>query len=255
MPETKYAKSGDINIAYQIVGEGPDLVLVPGFVSHVEAAWDWPYLARFLHRLSSFSRLIVFDKRGTGLSDPMKRPPTLEERMDDIRAVMDAAGVQKAPLFGISEGGAMSIAQAAKFPDRVTALILYGSFAKKLGTKDYPWGVGPDKLKIFLDSFDEAWATGDWWDVANPSTTIDRSHRTSTSRRSFFTARTIVGWSSATAAISPITSKVRPSSSCPATTTALGWGTPTPCSMRSRRSSPDRAHDAVAGARKQVPMR
>jgi pimeloyl-ACP methyl ester carboxylesterase/DNA-binding CsgD family transcriptional regulator len=176
-PQTKYAKSGDVSIAYQVVGDGPDLILIPGFVSHVEAAWDWPYLARFLHRLSSFSRLIVFDKRGTGLSDPMKRPPTLEERMDDIRAVMDAVGIERAPLFGVSEGGAMSIAQAAQYPERVSSLILYGSFAKKLATKDYPWGVGPEKLKIFLDSFDEAWATGEWWDIANPSTTIDRSHR------------------------------------------------------------------------------
>ena len=92
-PTTSYAKSGEVSIAYQVVGEGPtDLVLVPGFVSNVEAAWGWPNLARFLHRLASVSRLIVFDKRGTGLSDPMTRAPTLEERMDDIRAVMDAAG-------------------------------------------------------------------------------------------------------------------------------------------------------------------
>jgi pimeloyl-ACP methyl ester carboxylesterase len=94
-----------VHIAHQVLGSGPpDLVLVPGFVSHVEAAWDWPYLARFLHRLASFSRLILFDKRGTGLSDPMKRPPTLTERVDDIRAVMDAVGVERAHLFGVSEG-------------------------------------------------------------------------------------------------------------------------------------------------------
>jgi pimeloyl-ACP methyl ester carboxylesterase/DNA-binding CsgD family transcriptional regulator len=181
-PKTRYAKSGDVSIAYQVVGDGPDLVLVPGFVSHVEAAWDWPYLARFLHRLSSFSRLIVFDKRGTGLSDPMKRPPTLEERMEDIRAVMDASGVQSAPLFGISEGGSLSIALATTYPERTSSLLLYGSFAKKLAASDYPWGVSPSTLKVFLDSFDEAWATGEWWDIANPSTSIDRSHRESWAR-------------------------------------------------------------------------
>ena len=176
-PATSYAKSGDVNIAYHVFGEGPDLVLVPGFVSHLEVAWEWPYLARFLHRLSSFSRVIVFDKRGTGLSDPMKRPPTLEERLDDIRAVMDAVSVAKAPLFGISEGGSLSIAFAVEHPGRASALILYGSFAKKAAAADYPWGVSAEKLQVFLHSFDEAWASGDWWDVANPNPTIDRSHR------------------------------------------------------------------------------
>ena len=125
---TKYARSGQVHVAHQVLGSGPpDLVLVPGFVSHVEAAWDWPYLARFLYRLASFGQLILFDKRGTGLSDPMKRPPTLAERVDDIRAVMDAVGVERAHLFGVSEGGALSIAFAAQYPHRVESLILYGS--------------------------------------------------------------------------------------------------------------------------------
>jgi pimeloyl-ACP methyl ester carboxylesterase len=123
-PATRYAKSGDVSVAYQVVGEGPpDLVLVPGFVSHVEAAWEWPYLARFLHRLASVARLIVFDKRGTGLSDPMTRPPTMEERMDDIRAVMDASGCERAPLLGVSEGGALSVLFASVHPERVTSLV------------------------------------------------------------------------------------------------------------------------------------
>ena len=116
-PATRYARSGQVHVAHQVLGSGPpDLVLVPGFVSHVEAAWDWPYLARFLYRLASFGQLVMFDKRGTGLSDPMKRPPTLDERVDDIRAVMDAVGVERAHLFGVSEGGALSIAFAAQLP-------------------------------------------------------------------------------------------------------------------------------------------
>ncbi len=125
-PETKYAKSGDVHIAYQVIGQGNiDLVLVPGFVSHVECTWEEPSYARFLDRLSSFCRVILFDKRGTGMSDPVpvQELPTLEERMDDVRAVMDAAGSQRAALFGWSEGGAMSILFAATYPERTSALV------------------------------------------------------------------------------------------------------------------------------------
>jgi pimeloyl-ACP methyl ester carboxylesterase len=131
-PETKYVKSGDVYIAYQVVGDGPrDLVLVPPFVSHVELYCEEPYLARFLNRLASFSRLIMFDKRGTGLSDRVSHTalPDLEQRMDDVRAVLDAVGSQRAALFGPSEGGPMSALFAATYPERTTALILYGTFA------------------------------------------------------------------------------------------------------------------------------
>jgi pimeloyl-ACP methyl ester carboxylesterase len=139
-----------VHIAHQVLGSGPpDLVLVPGFVSHVEAAWDWPYLARFLYRLASFGQLVLFDKRGTGLSDPMKRPPTLDERVDDIRAVMDAVGVERAHMFGVSEGGALSIAFAAHYPHRVESLILYGSYPRKVATADYPWGVSRETVARF----------------------------------------------------------------------------------------------------------
>ncbi len=121
-PTTRYAKSGDVHIAYQVVGEGPlDLVLVPGWVSHVENAWEEPSFARFLHRLTSFCRLILLDRRGTGLSDPVATIPTLEQRMDDVRAVMDAAGSERAALFGISEGGPMCILFAATYPNRTSA--------------------------------------------------------------------------------------------------------------------------------------
>jgi pimeloyl-ACP methyl ester carboxylesterase len=133
--ETRYAKSGDVNIAYQVVGEGPlDLVLVPGWVSHVEYAWEEPSLAAFLRRLASFSRLIFLDRRGTGLSDRVSALPTLEERMDDVRAVMDAAGSDRAALFGISEGGPMCSLFAATYPERSAALVLYGTIASGITT-------------------------------------------------------------------------------------------------------------------------
>jgi pimeloyl-ACP methyl ester carboxylesterase len=131
--ETRYARSDDVHIAYQVVGDGPvDIVFSPGWITHVELAWEDPFEAAFRRRLASFSRLIVFDKRGTGLSDrvPVNELPILEERMDDVRAVMDAVGSEKAALMGISEGGAMSALFAATYPERTAALILYGAFAR-----------------------------------------------------------------------------------------------------------------------------
>ncbi len=127
-PETRYAQSGGVNIAYQVIGDGPfDLVFVPGFVSHLDLQWAEPRVARFLDKLASFSRLIMFDKRGTGLSDPVAAPAPLEDRMDDVRAVMDAAGSERAALFGLSEGGPMSVLFAATYPERTQALILCGT--------------------------------------------------------------------------------------------------------------------------------
>jgi class 3 adenylate cyclase len=160
-PKTRYAKSGDISIAYQVVGEGPNnLVYVPGWVSNVETAWEDPPVARFLERLSSFSRLILFDKRGTGLSDrvPLDELPTLEQRMDDVRAVMDAAGSERAALFGASEGGVMCTLFAATYPERSSALIVYGSYAKALSDSEYPWGsVEPETAEDFLEVLAEIW--------------------------------------------------------------------------------------------------
>ena len=142
VPTTRYAKSEEVNIAYQVFGDGSvDLVFVPGFISHIELAWEEPYLARFLRRLAAFTRVIFFDKRGTGLSDPVARPPGLTERMDDIRAVMDAAGSQTAALFGVSDGGCLCIAFAVAHSERSAALITYGSYARRLRSADYPWGV------------------------------------------------------------------------------------------------------------------
>src|SRR5437588_3093195 len=161
-PVTRYARSGDVNIAYQVVGGGPiDLVYVMGWVSNLEAFWQEPSVARFFNRLASFSRLILFDKRGTGLSDrvPLDQLPTLEERMDDVRAVMDAAEVEKAALFGVSEGGPMCALFAATFPQRTHALIMYGSYAKRLRDRDYPWAPTPEERQRWYDLIESGWAT------------------------------------------------------------------------------------------------
>jgi class 3 adenylate cyclase len=140
-PETYYARSGDISIAYQVLGAGPfDVVFVPPAVSNVELAWEVPSMRVFLEQLASFSRLIHFDKRGTGMSDRVVGAPTLETRMDDVRAVMDAASSERAALVGWSEGVAMSALFAATYPERAWALVLYGGNARALRAPDYPWG-------------------------------------------------------------------------------------------------------------------
>src|SRR5438067_4658967 len=137
-PETRYAKSGDINIAYQVIGDGPvDLVYVPGWVTHLEYGWEEPSLARFYRRLASFSRLILFDKRGTGLSDQTTDLPTLEQRMDDVRAVMEAVGSERAVVFGMSEGGNMALLFAATYPERTIALVTFSVFAKRVWSPEY----------------------------------------------------------------------------------------------------------------------
>jgi len=158
-PQTHYARSGEVNIAYQVVGDGPfDLVFVPGFVSHLDLQWADPRIARFLEKLASFSRLIMFDKRGTGLSDPVAGPAPLEDRMDDVRAVMDAAGSERAALFGLSEGGPMSVLFATTYPERTSALILCGSFATgSLDPDDHPAG------QRWLDQFQRVRATLEHW--------------------------------------------------------------------------------------------
>jgi len=158
-PGTHYAKSGDVNIAYQVVGDGPrDLVLVPGFVSHLDNDWDEPRSAHLLERLASFSRLIRFDKRGTGLSDRPGGLPDLETRIDDVRAVMDAAGSERAALFGYSEGGPMSCLFAATHPDRTTALVLYGTYAKRVDPDDdYPWVAIGEQRQAYADQVEREW--------------------------------------------------------------------------------------------------
>jgi pimeloyl-ACP methyl ester carboxylesterase len=182
-PETRYAKSGDVHIAYQVVGEtGPNLVLVPGWISHVEYFWEEPRFAAFLRRLASFSRLILLDRRGTGLSDRMSGLPSLEEQMDDVRAVMDAAGAARAALFGVSEGGPMCIAFAATWPERTAALLLCGTFARLTRAPHYPIGVPPETLDEFLDVVSGAWDTGVSADTFTPSVADDESFRRSWGR-------------------------------------------------------------------------
>src|SRR5215218_924757 len=155
---TRYAKSGDVSIAYQVLGDGPlDLVFVMGWVSHLDWFWEEPRFARFLTRLASFSRLILFDKRGTGLSDRAVGLPTLDERIDDVRAVMDAVGSKRATLLGISEGGSMCSLFAATHPHRTTALIVIGGYARRLSAPDYPWGVAPEDWLRFIDDVENDW--------------------------------------------------------------------------------------------------
>ena len=177
VPETRYARSGDVNIAYQVVGEGPfDLVYGPAWVSNIEMMWEESYYADFLARLASFSRLIVFDKRGTGLSDrvPNDRLPTLEQRMDDVRAVMDAAGSQQAALLGHSEAGNMSILFGATYPQRTTHLILIGAFAKRIWADDYPWAPTADERERLAETIEHEWPFVDLTDMAPSHVGDDR---------------------------------------------------------------------------------
>jgi pimeloyl-ACP methyl ester carboxylesterase/class 3 adenylate cyclase len=166
---TRYAKNGDINVAYQAFGEGNVyLVIVPGFISHIENYWDEPNLARWLRKVGSFSRVIMFDKQGTGLSDRSSKAPGLDERMDDVRAVMDAEGVEKAAIFGISEGGSLATLFAASHPDRSRGLILYGAFAQFKS-----WFPTQEALEELFQYIDTAWGSGESLPMFAPSMTDD----------------------------------------------------------------------------------
>jgi len=175
IPKTRYAKSGDVHIAYQVVGEGPDLVFVPGWVSHLEHAWEEPGYARFLRRLASFTRLIMFDKRGTGMSDRDVGLPTLEERMDDVRAVMDAVGSERAAIFGTSEGGNMCVLFAATYPERTVALVTFGIFAKRVWSDDYPWAPTPEDRERWYEMLDREWGDPAELETLAPSRADDRA--------------------------------------------------------------------------------
>jgi class 3 adenylate cyclase len=176
--ETRYARSGDTSVAYQVLGQGPvDLVYVPGFLSHLEWNWQYPPIARFLEQLSSFARLIVLDKRGTGLSDPVEGVPTLEERMDDVRAVMDAVGSEQAALFGVADGGPLCLLFAATYPERTSALALYASLAKFTQDREYPWGWTPAGIQIYLSAGEPEWGTGVGAELLAPSLAGDDVYR------------------------------------------------------------------------------
>ncbi len=173
----RYARSGDVNVAYQVTGDGPfDLVLVPGFFSHLEIDWEYPGMAHMLDRLGSFARLIRFDKRGTGLSDRTVGLPDFETRMDDVRAVMDAAESTRAALFGYSEGGPMCVLFAATYPDRTRALALYGTYAKRRDPDDdYPWAPTAEARLAYAQELEETW--GENVDITKMSPNADEAMR------------------------------------------------------------------------------
>ena len=159
--ETHYARSGDVHIAYQTVDDADlDLVLLPGAFSHVEHQWEEPSFARFLHRLASFSRLIVLDVRGTGLSDRAADLPTLEEQIDDVLAVLDAVGSKRAALFGLSQGGGLATLCAAAHPARTSALVLFGAYARSMWADDFPWGWTPEDYDELMRLAHEGWGSG-----------------------------------------------------------------------------------------------
>ncbi|MGV3516910.1 alpha/beta fold hydrolase [Luteitalea sp.] len=177
-PTTQYTLSGDTSIAYQVVGDGPiDLVFVMGWVSHLDYFWEEPSFARFLTRLASFSRLILFDKRGTGLSDRVAELPSLEQRMDDVRAVMDAVGSTRAALLGVSEGGPMCSLFAATYPDKTLGLVMIGSYARRLHAPDYPWAPTREQRDAFLDEIRRHWGTPIGIDDRAPSRKDDPAFR------------------------------------------------------------------------------
>lgn len=179
-PETQYVQNGDVNIAYQTVGTGDlDIVFVMGWVSHLEYFWEEPHFAEFLNRLASFSRLILFDKRGTGLSDrvPIKDLPTLEQRMDDVRCVMDAVGSSRAALVGVSEGGPMCSLFAATYPEKTAALVMIGTYAKRIKDVDYPWGVSQEDRDAFFELLQKDWGKPIGIEERAPSLAGDESFR------------------------------------------------------------------------------
>ena len=175
-PTTRYVKSDDVHIAYQVFGEGPfDLLFVPGFVSNVEATWRSPDLSAFFRRLASFCRVILFDKRGTGMSDRGSQNFTLEQRMHDVQVILDEAGSSQAALFGVSEGGPMSLLYAATYPHRTSALVLYGSYAKRSWAPDYPVGWNDQQWQDALDDIEQHWGKPDAASISMRLTTaVDR---------------------------------------------------------------------------------
>ena len=179
-PETRYARSKDGSVAYQVVGDGPlDLVFIPTWASNVEVIWEEPTVARFLRRLATFSRLLCFDKRGSGVSDPVPLAllPTLEQWTDDVRTVMDAAGSKRAALLGYSEGGQMAMLFAATYPERTSALVLVNTSARLLRDVDYPWGLPADRVARYLQRTEELWGTGGLLDIGEPSVAHDELSR------------------------------------------------------------------------------
>ena len=180
---TEYARSGTTAIAFQVIGTGPrDVVFIPGFVSHIEVCWELPSYARFLRRLAAPGRLVLFDKRGTGMSDPVAHRCSLDERVDDIRVVMDAAGSRSAVLFGVSEGGPMSVLFAQHYPDRVDGIVLFGTASRFFAAPGRPGAWTPEFYNKYMAGIDSAWAGGHGQELVNPSTAGDERLREWTAR-------------------------------------------------------------------------
>ena len=174
VPPVRYARNGDVSIAYQVIGDGPiDLAFVGGFVSHLEILWELPQTRHFAQRLASFARVILWDKREQGLSDRLGQPPTLEQGMDDLHAVLDAVGSERAALFGISEGGPMAVLFSASFPERVSHLVLYGTYAKILRGPDYPSGLPREVLDAFLERTAGNWGGAETLAIWSPTAAAD----------------------------------------------------------------------------------
>ncbi len=177
-PETRYTHCGAINIAYQVIGDGPrDLVLVPGWVSNIDVFWEEPRLARFLRRLASFARLILFDKRGTGLSDRVTDTPTLEDRMQDVRAVMDAVGSSSATLVGYSEGGPMCALFGATYPEKANGIVMIGSYPRRTRLDDFPFGPDRREIEDFIAAIEDKWGTPFALEERAPSVLHDENFR------------------------------------------------------------------------------
>jgi len=177
-----YARSGEVAIAYQIVGDGPhDLVFVTGFVSNLAYAWEHPIVRRFYERISSFARMVRFDRRGTGLSDRPRGVPTLETRMDDVRAVMNAAGIERAGLLATFEAAPMALLYAATYPERIAALVLFNPYAKAVWSEDYPWGRTEQEWRRDLAELEASWGNREYFDKvlsrSYPSAADDESFR------------------------------------------------------------------------------
>src|SRR5512144_751947 len=174
IPTTRYVRSDDVHVAYQVIGDGPlDLLWVPGYVSHVEAAWQSPQHAAFIRRLASFCRLLLFDKRGTGMSDRGSQIFTLEQRMHDVRAILDEIGSERAALFGVSEGGPMSLLYAATYPERTSALVLYGSYARRTWAPDHPLGRSVEEMSRVIEAMERDWGGPVGVEIWAPSLAAD----------------------------------------------------------------------------------
>lgn len=212
LPETRYAQSGDLSIAFQVFGHAArDLVYVPGIISHVELAWEDPYLSAFLRRLGEVFRVIVFDKRGQGMSDRTDGVPTLEERIDDLQAVMSAADSERATVFGLSEGGPMSLLFAASYPEKVDRLVLFGAMARFVSAEDYPHR---PPLERYIDTFVAAWGKGALATLVAPEdghpegyaeflSRFERMSSSPSAMRKFLTANELID-------VRPILPEVRP---------------------------------------------